>query len=329
MAREDIELSYAEAPKAVENARARVVVLLSQPRNGLLVDAITQIRITTVVAAMLAVGRLPGDFPPTKFDESITYHRLTGESLQWLHKCGIPACRAFAPLAAKDYSWLFGTSDRLPVPEEDAGRFFSRLIHCLLIETQLLIAKQYYHGLGLYKKDVSISVLSEVLPPEVKEGLLLRNLRRIEFDQLHGRIFLEYCAVMIRAQWDKLSRLVCLVLGLKWNWDTVSDGLRAIEQELGRESKPLHPWCSHHILIFLNIAKERLAEDGWLKGFRDPLLHDVGQHSAGVVPHKKSLETTSEMWDRIREEHNWLREAMMAMLVSFTSMKAKVEESAS
>ncbi len=43
---------------------------------------------------------------------------------------------------------------------------------------------------------------------------------------------------------------------------------------------------------------------------------------SGVVVHRKSLETTSEMWDRVRDEHNWIREAMMAMLASFISIGA-------
>ena len=40
-----------------------------------------------------------------------------------------------------------------------------------------------------------------------------------------------------------------------------------------------------------------------IKEFRDHLLHDVGPHSAGVVPHKKSLETTSELWDAFRNDY--------------------------
>jgi hypothetical protein len=316
------DLSYAEALKAIGRARYTAILPIVQPHDDLVIDAITQTKISTVVTAMLSVGRMPGDLRPSHFDEPIPYRRLGDKSLDWLEQYGIPARRDFAPFGAANYAWLFGHNSRLPVSEKDLGRFWGRFIHCLLIETQLLIAKQYYHGLGLYKQDVSFSVLSEALPAEIIAGLRRSSLQKIEFDQLHGRIFLEYCAVMIRAQWDKLTRLVCLVLGLSWNWKTVSKGLDAIGEWLGDQSECLHPWCGYHIRIFADIAEERLAEDGWLKGFRDPLLHDVGQHSAGVVAHKKSLETTSEMWDRVRDEHNWIREAMMAMLASFIGIGA-------
>jgi hypothetical protein len=69
--------------------------------------------------------------------------------------------------------------------------------------------------------------------------------------------------------------------------------------------------------IFLEIANERLAEGAWLKTFRDSLTHSVGQHSLGVVPHRTSSLTTSELWDKMCEEHNWLREAMMTLLIVF------------
>ena len=130
---------------------------------------------------------------------------------------------------------------------------------------------------------------------------------------------------MIRAQWDKLARLSCMTFGLKTNWDSISDGLNILGKFVDDNDK-LHPWCIMHFRFFIDIAKERVAQDGWLKGFRDPLLHDVGQHSSGVAPHKKSIETTSEMWDKVCDEHNWLRERMMALLTSFISAKAPISK---
>jgi hypothetical protein len=320
------DLTYAEALEAAGRARVTsmaVPISVIHPLHPKLqVDPAIQVKLVMVTKAMVAVGRSPGDLPVTKFDRPVRYRRLKERSLEWLERFGIPARRDFAPLAARDYIWLFGNGDRLPVSEKDAGRFFSRLIHCLLIETQILIAKQYYHGLSLYKQGVPLSMLSEALPSETIQGMQLASLNTIDLDQLHGMIFLEYCAVMIRAQWDKLTRLSCLVFGLKWNWGSISEGWRVLEKIANEEE--LHPWCRHHLQVFVKIAQDRLAGSGWLKRFRDPLLHDVGQHSAGVVPHKKSLETTSEMWDKVCDEHDWLREAMMAALVVFLSAKAPV-----
>ena len=324
MSSKPTSLTYAEALEAVGRARVVSIAQTVRLQPSLSIDTATQAKLIAVTTAMMAVGRLPGDLPPAKFDTPITYHKLSEKSLEWLEKCGIPARRAYAPLAA-NYAWMFGTKDRLPVSEDLAGRFFTRLIHCLLIETQITVAKQYYYGLGLYKQDMSISMLSQVLPPEVLHETMLNRLTQIEFDQLHGRIFLEYCAVMVRAQWDKLTRLSCLAFGLEWNWDSVSDGLKALKRKLAEQKEP-HTWCSYHLKVFVDIAEERLAEGGWLKGFRDPLIHDVGQHSAGVVPHKKSLETTSEMWDKVCEEHNWLREGMMAALAAFASRRSSMSD---
>lgn len=334
MAKRKSRRPYAEALSAA--ARSRVlsgwpVGLHIPPYPDLQVDPITQVKLVAVTMMMLLIGRGPGDFPVAEFDRPVKYRRLQKKSLDWLEQRGIQARRAFAPLAATGrvslegfYIWQFGDDDRLPVHTENAGRFFSRLIHFLLIETQIITAKQYYHGLGLYQPGgdpFSILMLNELLPPEAVQGMQLNKLHQAEHNQMHGRIFLDYCVVMLRAQWDKLLRLTCLILGLDHNFDSISGGLKAIEQKLDNRGKKLHPWCSYHLQVLVKITKERLFENSWLKEFRDHLLHDVGPHSAGVVPHKKSLETTSELWDKMCNEHDWLREATMAALVAFLSVK--------
>jgi len=316
-------LTYAEALDAVRRARGRVLLHFVDPDPSFSIDPVTQVKLVTVTGLMNAIGALPGDFPRVRFQRAVRYRRLSKRSQEWLEKWRIPVRREFAPLAAQDYRSIFGRGNRLPVSENDGGRFFGRLIHCLVIETQILLARQYYHGLGLYHRDVAFSILSEAVPSDVARGLKQASPDQIEFDQFHGRIFLEYCAVMIRAQWDKLTHLSCLVLGLPLSWDSISEGLQALEQKLASEGE-LHPWCRRHFRLFTTIAKDRVAKDGWLKRFRDPLLHDVGPHSAGVVPHIKSLETTSEMWDKVCDEHDWLREGMMAALAAFISFKVPV-----
>jgi hypothetical protein len=314
-----LSLTYAEALAALGRARARLIAPIDKPRSDLLISLLTQTKLVTVTGTMMSIGRLPGDFPVKEFDHPIHYQKLHEKSLQWLEQCGIPARRSFAPLATSGYATLFARKEKSIVANDKLENFFTRLIHCFLIETQIILAKQYYHGLGLYNQEGRFSILSEELPPEFQgDGWDWSGLGQIEFDQLHGRIFLEYCVVMIRAQWDKIIRLSCLAFGLKTNWGSIADGLQSLEQEFKSKEK-FHPWCSHHMKILIQIANEQLSEDGWLKKFRDPLMHDVGQHSIGVVPHKKSSLTTSEMWDRVREEHNWLREGMMAMLVALAS----------
>lgn len=163
-------------------------------------------------------------------------------------------------------------------------------------------------------------MIAKAFPSESLGDLQLASLGGIQIAQLHGRVFLEYCAVMIRAQWDKLTRLCCLVFGKRTDWHSVSVGLKALAQ-LPMTEGEMPAWSRHHLQIFVGIAQERVAKTGWLQVFRNALIHDVGQHSAGVVPQRKSVDTTSEMWDKVCDEHDWLREATVALLTSFISAK--------
>ena len=226
------------------------------------------------------------------------------------------------PLSTPTYRDLFANENSFPIEKEIIEKFFSHFTHCLVVETQIIIAKQYYQGLGLHqpRKPSILETFPNLAPQYIAElqeaDEMGMDLLTIEFNQLHGRIFLEYCAVMIRAQWDKLVSLSCLMFGLRQNWGSISDGLKALEQHINT-SDNLDPGCKHYCKIFLDIANERLSEKAWLKGFRDSLLHQVGQHSLGVAPQRASSFTTSELWDKMCDEHNWLREAMMVILLVF------------
>ncbi len=313
------DLTYAEALAAVARSRWRSITpelsVLALPFPSSHVDPVLQVKLATAIRLMESVGRLPGDFPQSQFDRPINYRVLSDRTIRWLEKCQIPARRGFAPLASIAYIWVFGDGGRLPVPQVSAGRFWGRLIHLLTVETRIIIAKQYYHGLGFYQPGIPLSVLNEILPEGMAEAARLTALPGIDLGQLHGLMFLDYTVIMIRAQWDKLMRLACMVFGVSHNWASISDGISALEQNLTETG--LNPWCRDHAQFLLRIAEDRLSEKGWLRPFRDSLLHDVGEHPEGVVPHRGSLETTSELWDKVCDEHDWIREAMMAALVSF------------
>ena len=127
---------------------------------------------------------------------------------------------------------------------------------------------------------------------------------------------------MIRAQWDKLVSLGSVVFDRKQNWDSIFEGLRDLDQHISN-STDINSGVNAYFKIFLEIANERLGEDAWLKGFRDSLVHSVGKHSLGVAPQKTSSMTTSELWEKMCEEHNWLREAMMTILIVFAYKYSK------
>lgn len=309
-------IRYAEKLEEVGRHRVNEFIPYDGLQENLAIDNGTQEKLMSVVAIMDGIGKLPGDFRKSKFDQPITYHKLPIEAVEWLKKSGFRS-QEFTPFATYSYRYLFASKDSGVIGEANIEKFFSHLIHCLLVETQLIITRQYYYGLGFYTPQIPMIDLS-MLPEEIQEIFSRPQLNKIAVDQLHGRIFLDYFVVMIRAQWDKFVSLSCLVFGIKQNWDSIFDGMKALKQYFD-ETNDLHPACKYYFKIFLEIANERLKSEGWLKKYRDSLLHGVGQHSLGVAPHRQSLMTTSELWDKACEEHNWLREAIMALIISFSS----------
>lgn len=307
---------YAESLEATGRERIKSITTLDPLLPNLVIDDITQKKLMSVVNIMDGIGKMPGDFPKEKFDQPIAFHRLPADAIEWLGKNGFRANKT-TPFATYSYRQLFASKEFCVVEEKIIEKFFSHLIHCLLVETQIILARQYYYGLGFYTKSSPIIDLSGKFPAEIIELFSQPQFNQIAIDQLHGKIFVDYLAVMIRAQWDKLISLCCLVFGLKQNWDTISDGIKALSQEV-KSKNDFHPACKAYLKVFLITASERTKPESWLKNYRDSLLHSVGQHSLGVAPHKKSIHTTSELWNSICDEHNWLREGMMALLIALS-----------
>ncbi len=317
--------NFRNSLEAIIKSRLTSLSAISKPVPHTDIDLIIQTQLLVVSGEMYAIGTFPGDYPVTEFDRAIPYHKLKDSSIDWLLASGVPARRHFAPLAA-DYGRLFGDYSRLPIPPQNTGRFFSLMLDWLQAECQIIIARQYYHRLGLYKRDSFQVIPFDMLPPEVAQAFRQGSLNTIEGLQLHGRIFLEYCAIMIRAQWDKLALLCCWAFGIDEGQDSIIKRLKTLADTV-LVNEQYHPWCRDHLKVCLDVGQERLADTGWLRKFRDNLVHRVGEHSAGVVPRKKNKETTSELWDKVRDEHDWLREAMMAALVAFVSAKVPVGQS--
>ena len=136
----------------------------------------------------------------------------------------------------------------------------------------------------------------------------------VNFTELYARIFLEYYIVMLRALWDKLAVLACIAFDIKIKHkDGIDDYLDALQllDSLTSSGK-------YFLDTFLTIARQRLEpdikKDGWLRPIRDGLVHKTGLHSSGVLPQKKSLESSFALWKRLIDEHNWLREGMMSLI---------------
>ncbi len=134
--------TYAEALELVSKARPQAFAIFGQLQPNLLVDETTQAKLLTASSAMMLIGRGPGDFPVEKFDTPIKFHALHPKSIEWLEKSGLNPRRKFAPLASEHYAHLFGSNETMPVSKEKLNKFFGLLIHCLVVETQILVAKQ-------------------------------------------------------------------------------------------------------------------------------------------------------------------------------------------
>ena len=112
---------------------------------------------------------LPFDYPKKEFDRPINFHRLLDEAVEFLEKSGMHA-RRVTPLFADNYGYLFARKGNSIVDEQTIEKFFSHFIDCLLVETQTIINRQYYYGLGFYKQQISIMDFLSMLPAELQEG---------------------------------------------------------------------------------------------------------------------------------------------------------------
>jgi hypothetical protein len=287
------------------------------PNPDVPIDEVIQMQLAVVTAGMYVVGTTPNDFQVAEFDRPIKYRKLDEKSLDWLEAHRMPVRRHFAPLGG-DYVRLFGDKRRLPIPEENYSRFLSLLLHILQVESQIIVAKQYYHRLGLYNHDDQSSLFTRALLPELARVYKQSSPHGLDVMQFHGRVFLEYYAIMLRAQWDKLVVLSHWAFGLKERDESVLQKLKGLADKLVNDAK-YHPWARNQLRIFIEIAQGRLSDTAWLRKFRDSLLHSVSEHSAGVIPRLKNTETTSDLWDKLRDEHDWLREGTLALLAAIAS----------
>jgi hypothetical protein len=260
------------------------------------------------VSNLLGVhGNLPGDI---QIEQSIRFRYLRDELLEQIEgKLGIPARRTYAPLAA-DYIRLFNGGLHLPTPK-NTNRFYSHLIDCLLVEILMLTTIQYYEGMGFSNFDIPLNFWS-LITTQSLDDLRLGRISSVNYKELYARVFLEYFAYTLRAQWDKFTRLVCFAFDVNSDSDSISTVFSALEAKASN----LHTDTAKFLEFYTRIGRERLAEDNWLKPFRDSIAHKTSQHSFGVFPTKNTAEKTSDFWKKALDEHDYVREAMIIGLLA-------------
>jgi hypothetical protein len=310
--RDETPLTIADSWAAVAQARfLNLVSMFSHlnppyPRKGL--DGRTQVKVCGAVLLMMQVGRLPGDVP---VEQRIEFRKMPEKVVDWLEsKCRIPARRDFAPLGG-DYLALFDCGDRLPDASLRKTEFFyGYLTDILLKEAQILTAIQYFEASGLRRPRIPDEIWRKVMTEEQIREIKPSHSGAPDLMQLHGLLFVDYCAFTIRSQWDKMNRLVATAFDLKDDWASFENALDVIGDL--KQSWQTPPGF---LDIYRSIATERLvSEPSWLRRYRDALAHKISMHPMGILPQAKSDETATELWDRVLDEHTWYREAFLALI---------------
>src|SRR5262245_54348351 len=81
--------TYAQALEMTGNARTNLILPYEPLQPGLAIGTHTQAKLMSIITIMTGIGKLPGDFPKNKFDEPITYRKLSSEGIEWLEKAHI------------------------------------------------------------------------------------------------------------------------------------------------------------------------------------------------------------------------------------------------
>ena len=277
-----------------------------------IIGAATQVKLSDVTALLMIVGQMPKD--PTPIEIPIqTFNVLRPKDVTWLEHTGFYPKRPRG-IFVRDYIHFFQGNKYLPNSNGNTKkieRFYGHLIHCLLIEAELVTVVHYFQGLGLAQQSIPMSMFASIYDGDISD-LSLAQLGTVSFPEVYGRPFVDFMAIMLRAQWDKITRLLDIAFDLQ-EWDSIGDGLtslRDFSQNAGQESRQL-------IALFTETGISRLDQtNGWLRPFRDGLLHKTGRHSRGVAPQRKSAETTSDLWNLCLIEYDYLREAFFVALMA-------------
>jgi hypothetical protein len=266
------------------------------------------------------IGHTPDD-TAILVDQSIKFQHLPESSIKILEEqLQIPAKRNYAPFAA-DYLMIFQEGNSFPnTNKAKSEKFFGWLIHILKVEAQLIASQAFFVALGFHNDRLTLTDLASVFPDEQMDGFKRAESHHLYLQDFYGKVFVDHNVVMIRAQWDKIITLCCVVFDKRQNWSSIDDGIKSLKAD---KLLNLHEFCRFHLDIVLNIAETQLNEEnGWLRKYRDSLIHKVGEHPVGILPQKNSEETIAQIWRRIEIEHNCVREAIMAMILAFVTAKS-------
>lgn len=280
------------------------------------IDPRTQAKLTMINALMYSIGNPPNDTP---VDQTINYRYLSPTIVNWLIEGGIPASRSFAPFVA-NWLELFGGQQYL-MSQKNTQLFYDHLIHWFHVEMQLVVNQQYYEKLGFADLQIPLTAMAEIFPEldivDFVGEKLVDNITSPMVKEIYVRNFIDFHIIMVRAQWDKLILLASYELEEKPR-DKINQTIANLMKKLDGLSQ-LPPLSKYYFQVFLWLGQERLKsreEGGWLRHFRDGLVHKTGSHSSGIVPQKHSLLSANEIWHKAKEEHQFLREAFMVLMTA-------------
>jgi len=294
--------------------------------SGLLVLGDTINRLTLVKALLRVVEQANDAFgDDISVASKITFQQLAPQVLDALNSLETPLrSRSESPFG---YNFLYlGAFLELPT---NTTKFFNAVIELLYNELRIQYGRKLFLGYG-YDEPHELSLTKEQRaemaeafqrenPPIPDEQFLIGNIygfpkpeyRQIDVEYRTGRgsWLLADCLVRIRAQWDKLVKLLLLE-----NYLLTKPGekfercLRQIEKAIQQgDFTPLQRDCIETVLTLGRSIDE-------LREWRDNDVHSISPKVLGVLETRSSSSSLDEMWSFLLSEHNKVREAFIAAI---------------
>jgi len=255
----------------------------------------------------------------------IKYEKLAAEVLDALSSLEISLePRSKSPFL---YNFLYlGAFLKLPV---DATKFFNAIVELLYNELRIQYGKKLFLGYG-YDKPYELALTDEQRaemteafqrenPLIPDEQLLIGNFYEfptpeygqtdVEYRTGRGSWLLVDCLIRIRAQWDKLVKLLLLETYLQIKpGEKFGRCLVQIEKAFSNQNlAPLQRSCFETVLTLGRSIDE-------LREWRDNDIHSISPRVLGVLETRSSTNSLNDLWLFTLNEHNKVREAFIAAI---------------
>jgi hypothetical protein len=265
-------------------------------------DMRTRLRLAQVLVGLENVPKQLDGQHDVPVSTNISFTALSEPILDQLEKRGVPA-RGNLPFNF-DYDLL-----ALYLPRQvRVNLFYEAFIELVLNEWKINFARKFFVALGFEEWAKQQSGAHQ--PMKNIAALHGRRLYQemIDLKTMRGLWFASEGIIRIRAQWDKLVKQFVaekyLCIKGPGRFDPACRKIRKHRSQLQTESQ------TECLTALVTLAEQ--ADD--LRRWRDDDLHQFSQTVFGVLNRSKTHRTLGSLWDMVVEEHNRVREAMIAAI---------------